>query len=237
MQKKYPDNGNVDSSGRLTKQGQQRVTEFMAKYPRPIAFVKRFYPSTAGLLEMLVRRGTITMDDFHQTVAEQVTKGVMQYDPNRCDNITTVLCLRIVSAANKIISQNLSYDRMKSRAFSISHWIAEGDEKMVMSLAEALHFHDDPSATVEPFGEFTAKMAKLSPQQLHIIHERAINDRQNPDIAKELGVTRERVRQMFIEIGNRMEGVTTKISPEKHKEKWARLKGRAIPWILKNWTA
>ena len=36
---------------------------------------------------------------------------------------------------------------------------------------------------------------------------------------------------MFIEIGNRMEGVTTKISPEKHKEKWARLKGRAIPCV------
>jgi RNA polymerase sigma factor (sigma-70 family) len=187
--KKYPNNGFVDSFGKLTPAAGEWLVKFQAKFPQPIVFLKSKYRSIGNAVESQIRSGYYSMEDFNGQVMVEVSGGIRQYDPDKGTSVITYLCERIRTAGSHMVDKFA-----RSVSTTSYHADAGGDsfDDIIPEMGVVDHFDE----ALEPWGQFADRMRYLTTPQRQVLSLRYISDMSRTEVADKLSVSRQRVREI-----------------------------------------
>jgi RNA polymerase sigma factor (sigma-70 family) len=233
MTKRFPNNGHVDSFGRLTAKGRAEVEKYLAKYPQPAGIIFDKFPDLGNAATALIQQGTLALDDLHQTAALAVVDGIMNFDPDNGAGLTTFVVWKIRGAVTKLVDQN------NRRVPTVSYQTpAGGDGDTLAHIMLEMTRIDDLDTAVEPYGELTAAVRRLSPVQREVLVRRAINGETQAVLGEDIGVCKQRIQQIEAEACIRIGGIHSHrrlaAFTEKRRRKPAPFKGITADGICRH---
>ncbi len=195
--KKFPRNGFVTRSGRLTKKGRAAVTRFMADYPCPLGFVFAKNRRLHAAMRRQIAGGMYEQDDALAMVYRRVSSGVRWFDPRNGAALNTYLCHCVLSGVGEIVRHHATRKATMPTVSMDAVW-GHRDYRIVDFVTAK------PDADPEPWGVFSDHLRKLPAAHREVIDRRFRLDQTNAEIGLAMGVTRERVRQIVVDTGAKL---------------------------------
>ena len=187
---------------RLTDDGKQVVEKYLVKFPVPGKVVTRLFP---GLVRGCQDLGC-TLEEINAAALEGVVMAAIRWDPTRCE-FGTAACWGARSGVSSLL-RSKEYDRRVLLASDMlgnpghEHWNHEG------ILPDRVNFHPVLSAPAREadddidheenrrHAERLIKRANILARPLTILRRHICDGDSYPAIAADLGISRERVRQI-----------------------------------------
>ena len=219
MTKRYPNNGMVDSWGKLTTAGQEAVAAYLVLHPSPGAVVFKEFPAMGALVNAQVRAKLYDWDDFHQAAKVAVTTGVMTFNPDMGSKLETHVVWRIRGEVSHLI-------RAHDRVIRGASMDGEYDGDRLTTFADELCVSDALDRAVEPFG--VVCMKRLTAVQRHVIRRHLVDGCSMRELATELGVSRARVGQVWTAAIATIRGERSKRTAAENAAAYRRSKAKRV---------
>lgn len=181
------DNGLVDGSGRLNGRGRAEAEAFAAKWPHPMASLE-FHPKVkADVMGRLgVGRSGVAdrhaVEDLNQDMMREAIRRIATYDPDNARGacLHSWMVWGFLKAASAFLAR--SGRRVGGRSWSDS--LGGGAVDPVEPPPE------------HPFGDLHPLVERLDGKTRELLHAKYVEGRTMVQIGQELGVSKERVRQL-----------------------------------------
>jgi len=178
----------------------------VAKWPAPVAFLKRHWPRINDAVWRLLKAGPDgeaavdrdMLDDLHQEMWAEATRRVASYDPAhpKKAKLETHVLWGFVKVASAWVGKAVRgfTETGCGAVWSLSFEVAEN-----VRLADVV-FRDDEDVMAtddgRPFGLFQGGVESLDGRRKRVLEMRYLDDRPFEEIAAAVGVTRKRARQL-----------------------------------------
>jgi RNA polymerase sigma factor (sigma-70 family) len=171
---------------RLTEKGKQLIADFHARYPHPIALLKK----VRGKLYAACRAAGLSDDEIDSACWEGVCRSAVRFDPARAAFVT-VAAWGVRAAVGDALRRRVRHVREVPTPFHLDYENGRG--------------HSTEPAAPDPFPHLECALdlaavvprVKFTDQEREVFARRFSAERPTLDaVAHELGLTRERIRQL-----------------------------------------
>lgn len=213
---KYPNNGMVDSFGRLTPLAHKHLEEFRERYSRPMALLTATKPSLAARMRRQFRVGTYTIEDFHADVLADASRVIRRYDPDKGASVLTWLSGYIKFTAHRALGK---IDR-QVHARSLDAPLDSDNPEFTEASCLAAPEHDT-GKDIDDRTRAADALRKMMPREREAMTLRYVEGVTLDEAARRMDTCRERVRQICHAAVSRVGRVRPPhwITPEHQRQK------------------
>lgn len=207
--KRVPNNGFVDSWGKLTAAGRAAVEAFRVAYRRPMGFLTAKHPYLSGRVRAQIRAGHYSADDFDADVFAAVSEAIRWYDPDKGAAVNTYLTWNIYNVARQTVRD---YHRRVPAVSYEGFFDAEDGGGFGAGIPDT-RTAPDAGKAIDTAAMVDRSLRCLSQRERYILVQRYSTGRTLSDLGEELGISKDRVRQLEVKARAAVRRRVRSISP------------------------
>lgn len=172
---------------RLNAEGKQLLAEWMVKYPSPVALLVKCYPAMYSKALKLGMDG----DHLNSLCMEGVVRSFIRYQPGRNAVLDTVVAWGVRAAVSRELAV---WDKRAVEFTSSGRWDRTADERS----QEPEFDGDGVDRHTDSFDQASTMLsnARLTPREQQALTAKFEGSKGLETIGKDLGVSKERARQL-----------------------------------------